>query len=338
MNNGSYIIAEIGVNHNGNIELAIESIKAAKKAGANCAKFQTFKAEQIVTKDSPKANYQLKVTDSKESQFEMLKKLELSLKDYERLLAVCNEEQIDFLSTPYNIEDVDFLEKLNVDMYKIASGQLTELPFLKYVAATKKKIFLSTGMGTLADVFAAVETIRETGNNNICVLQCTTNYPSVMEDANIKAMISIREACKVEVGYSDHIPENFACYAAVALGATVIEKHFTSSKSLPGPDHSSSLEPVEFAELVCGIRQIEKSLGDGIKRPTAAEKANTYGMKRSLVVLEDMKSGQVLEAKHIGFKRPQKGLPVNLLPEVIGKKLTRDHNKDEHIQLNSILW
>jgi N,N'-diacetyllegionaminate synthase len=334
----AYIIAEIGVNHNGDVDLAIEAIRVAKKAGADCVKFQTFKAEQIVTKNSPKANYQLQVTDPQESQFDMLKKLELTLSDYAELLATCEHENIDFLSTPYNKEDVDFLEGLDVSMYKIASGQLTELPFIKYVAATKKRIFLSTGMGTLADVFTAVETIREAGNDNICVLQCTTNYPSVVEDANVRAMVSMKDACKVEVGYSDHVPENFACFAAVALGATVVEKHFTLNRQLPGPDHSSSLEPTEFASLVYGIREIEKSLGTGIKKPTTTELGNMHGMKRSLVVLEDLKAGEILLEKYVGFKRPQKGLPVNYLNQVIGRKLARDHHKDEHLQMGSIQW
>ena len=334
----TYIIAEIGVNHNGNLDLALQSIQEAKKAGADCVKFQTFKAEQIVTQNSPKASYQLAVTDPGESQFSMLKKLELSFADYRELLKTCKAENVDFLSTPYNKADVDFLEKLDVTMYKIASGQLTELPFLRYVARTGKKIYLSTGMGTLSDVFDAVQAIREEGNNNLCILQCTTNYPSKMEDANIKAMLSIREACKTDVGYSDHVPENYACFAAVALGAGVIEKHFTLDKKMEGPDHSSSLDPLEFADLVKGIRAVEMSLGDGIKKPTEAERKNMYGMKRSLVVLKDMNAGEVLEEQHIGFKRPANGLSPNYLDNVIGKKLCKALKKDEPIQIDTIIW
>jgi N,N'-diacetyllegionaminate synthase len=334
----TYIIAEVGVNHNGNLDLALQSIQEAKKAGVDCVKFQTFKAEQIVTQNSPKANYQLAVTDPGESQFTMLKKLELGFSDYQQLLKACNEENVDFLSTPYNKEDVDFLEKLQVTMYKIASGQLTELPFIRYVARTGKMIYLSTGMGTMADVFAAVQAIREEGNEKICVLQCTTNYPSRIEDANIRAMLSIRESCKVQIGYSDHVPENHACYAAVALGATVIEKHFTLDKNMEGPDHSSSLNPSEFAELVKGIRAIELSLGDGIKKPTETEMKNMFGMRRSLVVLKDMNAGEVLEEQHIGFKRPANGLSPNYLPSVIGKKLNQALKKDEPLQLNTIVW
>ncbi|MBK0382080.1 N-acetylneuraminate synthase [Pedobacter sp. SD-b] len=334
----TYIIAEIGVNHNGDLRIAINSIKAAKEAGAQCVKFQTFKASQIVTQTSPKANYQLKVTSKEETQYEMLKKLELSLTDYHTLLEVCQNENVDFLSTPYNKEDVDFLENINVSMYKIASGQLTELPFIKYVANTQKKIYLSTGMGNMANVFNAVETIRATGNQKICVLQCTTNYPSLIGDANLHAMLSMQNACKVDIGYSDHVPENYACYAAVALGAKVIEKHFTLDKNMQGPDHSSSLEPSEFKELVYGVRQIELSLGDGIKRPTAAEHANSFGMKRSLVVLQDLKAGSILEEKLIGFKRPFNGLDTSYLDLVIGKSIKQKMVKDQPIQLDSINW
>lgn len=334
----SYIIAEIGVNHNGSIELAIESIKAAKKAGADCAKFQTFKAEQIVTAASPKAAYQLKVTDSEESQYDMLKKLELNFESFKEIMQACKNEQIDFLSTPYNKEDVDFLEQLGVTMYKIASGQLTELPFLQYVAATKKRIYLSTGMGTMADVFTAAETIRSAGNNDIVVLQCTTNYPSRVEDANITAMKSMQTACKVAVGYSCHIQENYACFAAVALGATVIEKHFTLDKSLPGPDHSSSLEPTDFAALVHGIRQVELSLGNGIKQPSAAEQQNSYGMKRSIVAIKNIRQGEIITEDSIGYKRPQNGLSPNHAPLIIGKTASKDLAKDEPIQFNSVNW
>ena len=332
------IIAEAGVNHNGDINIALELIKQAKLSGANCVKFQTFKAEQIVTTSSPKAKYQLEVTDRNESQFDMLKKLELSIKDYKLLIDKCKELNIDFLSTPYNKKDADFLEKLNVTGYKIASGQLTELPFLKYVAKKNKLMIISTGMANLSEVFEAVETIRAEGNSNIIVLQCTTNYPSEIEDANIKAMLSIKEACKVRVGYSDHVQNNYACFAAAALGAEVIEKHFTLDKNMVGPDHSSSLMPSEFKEMVDGIRNIELALGSGIKKPTQKEVNNTYGMKRSLVLNQNLTKGTVLKEEHIGFKRPFNGLAPNMIDKVIGKKLSVDVNQDEALQLSSIIW
>lgn len=336
--NKVYIIAEVGVNHNGDSKLAKELIKEAKEAGADCVKFQTFKAEQIVTKSSPKAKYQLNVTDKNESQFDMLKKLELGFEVYKDLISYCKELDIDFLSTPYNKEDLDFLEKLDVDTYKIASGQLTELPFLKYVAKTNKRILLSTGMATLADVFNGVEAIRSVGNNNIVVLQCTTNYPSKIEDANILAMNSIKTACNVNVGYSDHVANNYACFAAVALGAEIIEKHFTLDKNMEGPDHSCSLMPTEFKEMVLGIRDIEKALGSTVKKPSAIEIENSAGMKRGMVIIKPLEKGGIITEEHIGFKRPLKGIPINMLDVVIGKKIAKDMNIDEALDYNCVEW
>ena len=334
----AYIIAEAGVNHNGDIRIAKELIKKAKEAGADCVKFQTFKAEQIVTKTSPKAKYQLEVTDKAESQFDMLKKLEMDFSGYLELVNYCKEVGIDFMSTPYNREDVDFLEELGVDSYKIASGQLTEIPFLKYVAKKKKRIYLSTGMGTIGDVFEAVEAIRGEGNTQLTVLQCTTNYPSRIEDANILAMNGIKEACDVEVGYSDHVTNNYACYAAVALGAKVIEKHLTIDKSLEGPDHSCSLTPAEFKDMVVGIRNIELALGSKIKKPTQVEIENSKGMKRGLVVLKDLPKGTVLTEELIGFKRPLKGVPINMLDQVIGKKISKEMHSDDSIDFDCLVW
>jgi N-acetylneuraminate synthase/N,N'-diacetyllegionaminate synthase len=338
LNKNVYIIAEAGVNHNGRLDLALELIQKAKESGADCVKFQTFKAEQIVTKDAPKANYQLLVTNSEESQFEMLKKLELDFDDYLLLIKKCKELEIDFLSTPYNKEDVDFLDKLGVIGFKIASGQLTEIPLLKYIAKKGKQIILSTGMASLSEVFDSVQAILDEGNSNICVLQCTTNYPSRIEDANILAMKSIEFACKINVGYSDHVSNNYACYSAVALGAKIIEKHFTLDKSFEGPDHTSSLDPKEFKELVFGIRQIVMSLGTGIKIPSREEIKNSYGMKRSLVALCDLEAGAIIEEKHIGFKRPANGMHPNNLSLIIGKKLNQGLLKDEAIQNYHIKW
>lgn len=334
----TYIIAEAGVNHNGKLDIALELIEKAKAAGADCIKFQTFQAKKIVTMGAPKAAYQLQVTEKSESQYEMLKKLELSKHDYEVIIEKCKEIGIDFLSTPYNKEDVDFLISFNVDGFKIASGQLTELPFLKYAASFNKKMIVSTGMSTMAEVFNAVQAIRDTGNTQIVVLQCTTNYPSKIEDANLLAMLSIKEACKVPVGYSDHVQNNYACFASVALGAAIVEKHFTLDKAMEGPDHSSSLTPVEFEELVLGIRSIEQSLGTGLKLPTSAEKSNAFGMKRSIVALIDLKQGTIIEERHLGFKRPFNGLEPNMLPLVVGKCIARDIKADEALQYNSICW
>lgn len=336
--NKTYIIAEAGVNHNGNIDLALKLVEAAKVAGADCVKFQTFKAEQIVTKSSPKAAYQLEVTDKTENQFDMLKKLELDFEGYSVILKRCKELNIDFLSTPYNKEDVDFLVALGIDGLKIASGQLTELPFLRYSASKGKKMIISTGMASMADVFNAVEAIRSVGNDNIVVLQCTTNYPSSIEDANLRAMLSIKEACKVSVGYSDHVENNYACFAAVALGAEIVEKHFTLDKNMEGPDHSSSLTKAEFEELVSGIRNIELCLGSGLKVPSSKEVKNSYGMKRSLVVVKDVAKGSVISEDMIGFKRPSNGFSVNYLEIIIGKTFAKAMVKDEALEYNSIVW
>lgn len=333
-----YVIAEVGVNHNGSLALALELIEKAKEAGADCVKFQTFKADQIVTKNSPKAKYQLQVTDPGESQAEMLRKLEMSFEDYTHLIHKCKELNIDFLSTPYNKEDADFLAQFDVPGFKIASGQLTELPFLKYVAEKGKQMIISTGMANMAEVFQAVEAIREVGNNDIIVLQCTTNYPSLIEDANLLAMNAIKQACNVRIGYSDHVPNNLACFASVALGAEIIEKHFTLDKNMEGPDHSSSLDPTEFRQLVDGIRDVEKALGTGLKIPTKAEVENAFGMKRSLVVLSDLPAGTILTEEHIGFKRPANGLSPNLLPTIIGKQLAKPMEADEALQNSSIVW
>ena len=337
-NKKAYIIAEVGVNHNGDVSVAKELIEKAKESGADCVKFQTFKASQIVTKSSPKAKYQLEVTDTEESQFDMLKKLELDFDAYLDLINYCKEIEIDFLSTPYNLEDLTFLENLGVDSYKIASGQLTEIPFIKAVARKGKTILLSTGMGTLSNVFDAVEAIRSEGNNDIIVLQCTTNYPSKIEDANILAMNSIKEACGVRVGYSDHVANNYACYAAVALGAELIEKHFTLDTSMPGPDHLCSLTPSEFKEMVVGIRNIEMSLGSKVKRPSQIEVDNSFGMKRGMVIIKEIEEGEVITEKHIGFKRPLKGIPINMLDSVIGKQASQKMVVDQAIDYNCVVW
>ncbi|MBC7865786.1 MAG: N-acetylneuraminate synthase [Bacteroidia bacterium] len=329
-----YIIAEAGVNHNGSLEMALQLANKAKEIGADCVKYQTFKAEQIVTSASPKAQYQLKVTDSQESQFDMLKKLELQKEDFAKIKNHCEKIGIEFMSTPYNPEDADLLNSLGVRAFKIASGQMVETPFLKYVAAFGKQMIVSSGMCTMQEVKEGIEAIRSTGNNDIFLLQCNTDYPSKIEDTNLTAMLTMRNELNVRIGYSDHVPNNYACFAAVALGAEVIEKHFTLDKKLPGPDHSSSLEPSEFKELIDGIRNIEKAMGTGIKTPSESEKKNTFGMRRSLVARTDLKKGTVIEEKHLGYKRPASGIAPKNIHLVIGKELTKDVLKDEAFQLD----
>ncbi|HWY35041.1 MAG TPA: N-acetylneuraminate synthase family protein, partial [Nitrosopumilaceae archaeon] len=228
------------------------------------------------------------------------------------------------------------LNELGVNAFKIASGQLVEIPFLKYVAKFGKQMIISTGMAHIGEVYEAVEAIRSAGNNDIIVLQCNTDYPSKIEDTNILAMKTMRDMLGVKVGYSDHVPENYACYAAVALGATVIEKHFTLDKKLPGPDHSSSLEPTEFTELIRGIRDVEKCLGTGIKKPSLAEVKNTFGMRRSMVAKTALPKGTILQNEHLSFKRPANGLSPNYLDAILGKELLKDMEKDEAFSLSCI--
>lgn len=334
---GTYIIAEAGVNHNGKLDLALRLIKEAKKANADCVKFQTFKASSLVTLDAPKADYQLKVTDTKESQFEMLSSLELKKSDYKTLIKYCVDLNIDFMSTPYNKEDVDYLSDLGVNSFKIASGQLTEILFLEYVASFGLPIYLSTGMSYFSEIILAVEKIKKVDPNlPLNILQCTTNYPSKIEDANINVLKSLKSIPNVLIGYSDHVQNNFACYAAVAKGAKVIEKHFTLDKKMKGPDHSLSLDPVGFSELVVGIREIEKSLGSKIKQPTELEKLNIYGMKRSLVYSKPISKGEILNENHFAYKRPFNGLSPNSQIHFIGKKLNRNVRLDELVSFEHI--
>lgn len=333
-----YIIAEAGVNHNGDLHTALELVREAKKAGADCVKFQTFRAEAIVTKSAPKAAYQLQTTDPKESQIEMLKKLELPESHYREILALCSELGIQFLSTPYGRTDIEFLGALHVDGFKVASGQLVENPFLEALAKTGKPIILSTGMGTMAEVKEAVETIRAAGNGQLVVLQCTTNYPSAVEDANLRAMLAMGEALDVTIGYSDHTESNYCVFAATALGATVIEKHFTLDRKMDGPDHSSSVEPGEFAEMVQGIRAIERGLGSAVKQPTATELRNITGMRRSLVAAADLAEGTVLKESHLTFKRPGSGMKPNTLPRLLGKRLKCAVTRDTLLTEEMIEW
>lgn len=332
----TFIIAEIGVNHNGDMELAKKMITAAKKAGADCAKFQTFKAKEVVTQDAPKADYQLETTDVGESQAKMLEALELESTDWKELKALCDELGIAFLSTPYNLADADLLAGIGVDGFKIASGQAVEPFFLDHVARQGKPVFLSTGMCTMAEVDEAVRTIREAGNEEIVVLQCTTNYPSRIQDANLRAMKTMQKAFGLPVGYSDHTRGTTTTIAAVSLGACVVERHFTLDKSLPGPDHSSSMEPDEFAEMVCAVRDTEASLGDGRKEPSEAEKRNIQGMRRSLVATRDLPEGTIITADDLSAKRPATGLKPMFFEHLVGKRTRKHIEKDEFVFLESV--
>jgi N-acetylneuraminate synthase/N,N'-diacetyllegionaminate synthase len=326
-----YVIAEAGVNHNGDLALAKELVEEAKAAGADCVKFQTFRAERIVTATAPKACYQLEVTSREESQLQMLKRLELSLDAHRELLTYCQKLQIDFLSTPYSLEDIEFLEGVGVLAYKVASGQIVEPDFLQAVARQGKPIYLSTGMATLAEVDDAVRTIRMTGNDQITLFQCTTNYPSSVEDANLFAIPTMAVACGCPVGYSDHTQTDTACLVAIGLGARVIEKHLTLDKGMAGPDHSASAEPAEFRRLVAAIREAEKALGSRRKEPCAAEVVNARGMRRSIVAARQIKAGELFSRELLAFKRPGTGIRPALLQELLGCRAHRDIAADEMI-------
>jgi N-acetylneuraminate synthase/N,N'-diacetyllegionaminate synthase len=333
-----FIIAEGGVNHNGSIDLAKKLVDEAKIAGVDCIKFQTYKTENIITKNAPKANYQLKVTDPQETQFEMLKKLELSLDEYRDLLEYCKASEILFLSTPYNNEDIDFLDDLGVEAFKVASGQLVEHSFIRHMARKMKPMILSTGMSFMADIDEAVRVIQSENNDKIILLQCTTNYPSLEEEANLLAIKAIQHATGCLVGYSDHTLNNICILGSVALGAKVIEKHFTLDKNLPGPDHGCSANPLELKNLVHEIRLMEKALGSPIKAPSIHETKNIKGMRRSLTARISIKKGQTITENLIGVKRPATGIEPKLFDKIIGQKAAVDIEQDTVLQMGMIEW
>ncbi len=332
----SFIIAQSGVNHNGDLNRALRLAEMAKAAGADCVKFQTFRAEDLVTSRAPKAAYQDRNTNPRESQLRMLKKLELSYDAFGQIHQYCHKIDIAFLSTPYGFKDVDFLDSLNVDAYKIASGQLTEPIFLKYVAKKGKPVLLSTGMGTLGEVSKGVQAIFSTGNHRLIVLQCTTNYPSRIEDANLRVLSTFERRWNVAVGYSDHTAGPWAAAASVALGACVVEKHFTLDKSLSGPDHTTSLDPKEFKEFVKAIRQVETALGSSEKFPTEEERGNAKAMRRSLTTTRYLPKGTKLTATMITLKRPFTGLPASSWNFVLGKRLVKNLPPDTTITAGCI--
>ncbi len=331
-----FIIAEAGVNHNGDVELARKLIHSAKQCGADCIKFQTFAAERIATSRASKAQYQLHTTDPNESQIDMLKNLELPESAYPELIDLCEQLDISFLSTPYNIEDIDLLDNLGIKAFKVASGQAVEHDFLEYIARKGKPIILSSGMCTLAEVDEAIRTIRAAGNDQIVVLQCTTNYPSAIEDCNLRAMQTMGRAFNVPVGYSDHTRSLTAAVVAVGLGASVIEKHFTLDKTLPGPDQSSSSDPAEFAMMVKQVREAEKCLGSSIKQPSAIEVQNAVGMRRSIVAKLPIKAGEKFTTENLTLKRPGTGFLGNHMQLVMGRTAAKDIEADTIICLEMI--
>ncbi len=329
------IIAEAGVNHNGDIALAKKLIDAAADAGADLVKFQTFSADRLATRQAKKADYQNVTTESTETQHQMLSRLELSASMHGELIGYCATRNIEFFSTGFDIESVDVLINLGMNHFKIPSGEITNLPYLRYIGQFSKDIIISTGMSTLGDIEAAIDVLEQAGTARslITVLHCTTEYPTPMNEVNLRAMTSMQAAFGVAVGYSDHTAGIEVAIAAAALGATVIEKHFTLDKNLPGPDHKASLEPHELKAMVSAIRNVEIALGDGIKRLTPSEVRNKPVGRKSLVASKAIKAGEVLSAKNITCKRPGTGVSPMNWDDVIGRKAVRDFVVDELIEL-----
>ncbi|MBE0508202.1 MAG: N-acetylneuraminate synthase [Marinospirillum sp.] len=329
------IIAEAGVNHNGDLSLAKKLIKIAAESGADLVKFQSFVTNKNISRLAPKAEYQKAATDPNESQFDMVQKLELSKADHLILAEECKAYGIGFFSTAFDFDSIDLLESFNPELVKVPSGELTNLPYLRYLTRTGRPVLLSTGMANLGEIEAAINAIELSGTQRekITVLHCTTEYPTPMEDVNLRAMVNIGKALGVAVGYSDHTPGIEVSIAAVALGASVIEKHFTLDRNLPGPDHRASLEPDELKAMVVGIRNIERALGDGIKRPSTSEIKNKSIARKSLVAMRDIKIGEIFTTENLTTKRPGTGISPMRWDEVIGRTAPRNFSEDELIEL-----
>jgi N,N'-diacetyllegionaminate synthase len=329
------IIAEAGVNHNGDMRLAEKLIDVAVEAGADMVKFQTFRAATLVAEHAPKAGYQKATTDATESQFEMIRRLELSREMHEELIAYCKTSGIEFFSTGFDIASVDMLVGLGIGMFKVPSGELTNLPYLRHVGRFGKPVILSTGMGTMDEVGDALSVLMEAGTSReqITVLHCTTEYPAPKNEVNLRAMGAIAERYGVAVGYSDHTEGIEVPIAAAALGASVIEKHFTLDRKLPGPDHKASLEPDQLKAMVAAIRNIELALGDPVKRVTPSEVANIAIARKSIVASLPIRAGEVYTQDNIAVKRPGTGISPMRWDAVIGKRAPRDFARDELIEL-----
>jgi N,N'-diacetyllegionaminate synthase len=331
--NKTFIIAEAGVNHNGNLDIAIEMVVVATAAGADAIKFQTFKAEKVIAINAPKAGYQMETTGSDESQLEMVKKLELDEAAHKILLNHCRDKGIRFLSTPFDLDSIDLLNRLGLNIFKIPSGEITNLPYLRKLGALNKQLILSTGMADLGEIEDALDVLTDSGTplENITLLHCNTEYPTPFEDVNLRAMQTIGHAFGVAVGYSDHTPGIEVAVAAVALGATVIEKHFTLDRNLPGPDHKASLEPVELKAMVQAIRNIEKAIGNGFKRPSPSEQKNKSIARKSLVAPQPIKTGERFSSCNITAKRPGTGISPMRWDEVLEQIAQKDYDKDDLI-------
>ena len=331
--NKVFIIAEAGVNHNGSIDIAKKLIDAAVASGADAVKFQTFKAENLATKYAKKANYQKNLTNQKESQFDMLKKLELSKEMHIELINYSKIKDIKFLSSPFDFESIELLKDLGLKIFKIPSGEITNLPYLRHIGKLNKKIILSTGMSNIDEVKTALDILINSGTKktNIIVLHANTEYPTPMEDVNLKAMLTIGKELEVNFGYSDHTLGIEVDIAAVAMGAKCIEKHFTLSCNMKGPDHKASLEPDQLKEMVKAIRNIERALGSNIKKPSKSELPNIQIARKSIVAKTKIKKGDILRENNITVKRPGGGISPMKWDNVLGTKATKDYNEDELI-------
>ncbi len=328
-----FIIAEAGVNHNGSIDLAKKLIDVASDAGADAVKFQTFKAEKLVSKNAQKAEYQKKTTDKKESQFDMIKKLELDNETHKNLISYCHSRNIIFLSSPFDIDSIETLNDLGLEIFKIPSGEITNLPYLRQIGKLNKKVILSTGMSDINDIKNALDIITSEGTTkeNITVLHANTMYPTPMRDVNLKAMMTIGNTFDVAFGYSDHTLGIEVDIAAVAMGAKCIEKHFTLDKSMEGPDHEASLEPEELKSMVAAIRNVEEALGSHIKKPSESEKSNIKAARKSIVAKTKIKSGDIFTEKNLTIKRPGNGMSPMRWDEIVGTKATKNYLEDDLI-------
>lgn len=326
-----FIIAEAGDNHNGCYNLALQLVDKAVEAGADCVKFQTFVTENVISKFAKKADYQKETTGEEESQYEMVKKLELSFEQFRSIQRYCREKKIMFLSTPFDLDSIDFLEEIDIPFWKIPSGEITNLPYLEKVGKTGKDVILSTGMCTMDEIESALSVLRECGAGKITLLHCNTEYPTPFEDVNLQAMCTMAEAFQIPVGYSDHTTGIEVPVAAVALGASVIEKHFTLDKKMEGPDHQASLEPAELKQMVDSIRNIEKAMGSSEKKPSPSESKNINIARKSIVARCGIKQGEILTEGNLSIKRPGDGISPMHWYDILGTTAVKDFEEDELI-------
>jgi len=334
MSNKTFIIAEAGVNHNGSIKLAKKLVQVAKEAGADAVKFQTFITENSISKNAKKAEYQIQNTGIEETQFEMVKKLELSFAEFKELFDYCNTNDILFLSTPFDFESIDFLNnEIGMEIFKVPSGEITNVPYLIKVAQTNKKVILSTGMSTIEEIQLAVDLLVQNGCSEYSILHCTTEYPAPIEDVNLNCMSTLKNAFHCSIGYSDHTEGIVVPIAAAALGAEIIEKHFTLDKTMEGPDHKASLNPSELKEMIDAIRKTEMALGSYEKKPSPSELGNVLVARKSIVAKTSIKRGDVFNTENITTKRPGDGISAARWFEVLGQKATRDYEAEDQIEL-----